>query len=66
MNNMKYVDMKIEDAYNVALKLGLESASEFDKQIFKMTLRSIAVAAIDDTRNKIEKLMHDESNSYIK
>ena len=61
-----YVDTKILEVYNVALKLGLENASDYEKTIFMQSLRSIAVAAIDDVRKKAEDIMHYESDKYTK
>ena len=59
-----FVDKKIEEIYNVALKLGLENASELEKRLFKSSLRQIAVAAIDEVRHNIGDVLHAESNKY--
>lgn len=60
-----FTDHKIDEVYEVALKLGIELATDMEKDIFKKALRQIAVAAIDDVRHNIESLMHNESNRYI-
>ncbi len=59
-----FVDKKIEEIYNVALKLGVENASELEKRLFKSSLRQIAVAAIDEVRHNIGDVLHTESNKY--
>jgi hypothetical protein len=44
-----FTEKKIEDAYQIALKLGLESgANIYEKKIFKDLLSGIAVAAVDE------------------
>jgi hypothetical protein len=57
-----FVDKKIEEIYNVALKLGVENVSELEKRLFKSSLRQIAVAAIDEVRHNIGDVLHTESN----
>ena len=59
-----HTDVKIEEAYDLALKLGLQNASEFEKDVFKSTLKQIAVSAIDELRKKAEDLMHNEAGLY--
>lgn len=59
-----FVEQKIDEVYNVALKLGVEGATDMEKDIFKKALRHIAVAAIDEVRGNIAELMHNESNKY--
>jgi len=59
-----FVEHKIEEIYNVAIKLGLEKATEMEKDLFKKALMQIAVAAIDEVRSNISQLLHEESNKY--
>jgi hypothetical protein len=61
-----FTEKKIEDVYQVALKLGLDKAQDIEKAIFRQALNSIAVAAVDEARHKIEQIMHDESNKYVR
>ena len=64
-NEMKsFVEHKIEEIYNVAIKLGVENATDMEKDLFKKALRQIAVAAIDEVRGNISQLLHEESNKY--
>ena len=59
-----FVEHKIEEIYNVAIKLGVDKATEMEKDLFRKALRQIAVAAIDEVRSNISQLLHDESNKY--
>jgi len=59
-----FVEHKIEETYNVAIKLGLSKSSDMEKDLFKTALRQIAVAAIDEVRGNISQLLHEESNKY--
>jgi hypothetical protein len=59
-----FVEHKIEEIYNVAIKLGLENATDMEKDLFKKALRQIAVAAIDEVRGNISQLLNEESNKY--
>jgi len=59
-----FVEHKIEEIYNVAIKLGVDKASDMEKDLFRKALRQIAVAAIDEVRGNISNLLHDESNKY--
>jgi hypothetical protein len=59
-----FVEHKIEEIYNVAIKLGVENATDMEKDLFKKALRQIAVAAIDEVRGNISQLLHEESNKY--
>jgi len=59
-----FVEHKIEEIYNVAIKLGVEKATDMEKDLFKKALRQIAVAAIDEVRGNIGQLLHEESNKY--
>lgn len=57
-----FVDHKIEEIYNCAIKLGIDKASDIEKKLFKQALRQIAVAAIDEIRHGINDLLHEQSN----
>lgn len=59
-----FVEHKIEEIYNVAIKLGVENATDMEKDLFKKALRQIAVAAIDEVRGNISQLLYEESNKY--
>lgn len=59
-----FVEQKIEDVYNVAIKLGADKATEMEKDLFRKALRQIAVAAIDEVRGNIGQLLHEESGKY--
>ncbi len=59
-----FVEHKIEEIYNVVIKLGVEKATDMEKDLFKKALRQIAVAAIDEVRGNISQLLHEESNKY--
>lgn len=59
-----FVEQKIEEIYNVAIKLGIDKASELEKDLFKKALRQIAVAAVDEVRTNVGNLLHDQSNKY--
>ena len=62
---MDYVNKKIKEANELALKLGLDKCTELEQKIFKVALNQIAVSAIDDTRQKVSDLMSDEAHTYI-
>jgi hypothetical protein len=59
-----FVEIKIEEIYNVALKLGVDKASEMEKDLFKNALRQIAVAAIDEVRSDAIEFLHVKSHKY--
>jgi hypothetical protein len=59
-----FVEEKIEEIYNVAIKLGLENATDMEKDLFKKALKQIAVAAIDEVRGNIIQLIYEVSNKY--
>jgi len=59
-----FVEHKIEEIYNVAIKLGVDKATEMEKDLFRKALRQIAVAAIDEVRGNIGQLLHEESKKY--
>jgi hypothetical protein len=59
-----FVENKIEEIYNVAIKLGVDKATDMEKDLFKKALRQIAVAAIDEVRGNVSQLLHEESNKY--
>jgi len=61
---MGFVKTKIDETYNVALKLGIKNASEMEKDIFKNMLYQIAVAANDETRHEIGETLHVQSGKY--
>ena len=56
--------MKIEETYNVALKLGLKEASDIERKIFKDMLYQIAVAVNDETRHAVSSILHEQSNKF--
>lgn len=59
-----FVDKKIEDVYNAALLLGVDKASDTEKEIFKHALRNLAMSAVDEARHKINEVLHKESLYY--
>lgn len=56
--------IKIENAYNVALKLGLKNATDFERSVFKLQLHEIAMAAFDEAKNISYDLLDKESQKY--
>ncbi len=58
------VRKKIEEAYNIALKLGMEGASKIEKDIYKKLLNEIAIYAIDELRADVTSLMSDRAHKY--
>ena len=61
----KFTENKIEETYNIALKLGIEEkASVVEKKIFKDMLYRIAMSASDEARANINEMLHKESNEY--
>lgn len=58
------IELKIEETYQVALKLGLDKSSDIEKRIFKKMLQDIVVAAIDDVRHGVNELLHEQSRSH--
>ena len=61
---MEYVKTKIEETYNVALKLGLNGATDLERKIFKDMLYQIAVAVNDETRHSVSQILHEQANKY--
>lgn len=59
------VEERIEEAYNVALNLGLKDVSDMERDVFKIMLRRIAISAIDEVRNEIGDLLHKKSYKYL-
>jgi hypothetical protein len=59
-----FVDTKIEEIYQVALKLGVDKATEFEKELFKKALKQIAVCAIDEVRSNVSQVLHEQSYNY--
>jgi hypothetical protein len=59
-----HTEEKIEQAYSVAVKLGLNPSSEAKKDLFMMSLRRIAVAAVDEVRNEVSQYMYVKSQEY--
>lgn len=64
MSKTTYTDKKIDEAFEIAMKIGASSAKDIEKDVFRKSLKQIAVAALDDARKDIEELMHKESNKY--
>jgi len=60
----KHAENKIEEIYQLALKLGLEARTDMEKSIFKKSLAQIAVCAVDDIRGDVGILLLDKSRSY--
>jgi len=63
---MTFVETKIEEAYKVALMLGLDKAADIQKDLFRKALNQIAVTAIDEVRNELTDIMHNKSQQYTK
>lgn len=61
---IEMTELKIEEVYKVALKLGVNNAKEFEKDIFKKALREIAMTAIDEARREVEQTLHELSLRY--
>jgi hypothetical protein len=59
-----WVEDKIEETYNLALRLGLNSAKYYEKEIFKKMLYEIAVRVTDEVRRDFGKLTHELSDKY--
>lgn len=51
---MDHVKNKVDEAFRVALKLGMGKASDVEKEIFKELLFQIAGAANDEIRKSID------------
>jgi len=64
LNSMEYVKSKINETYKVALKLGIKNATEIEKKVFKDMLYQITVAVSDEARNKVETVLHEQSDKY--
>jgi len=62
---MTFVETKIEEAYKVALMLGLDKAENIQKELFKKTLNQIAVSAVDEVRKELNEMMHQKSQQYL-
>lgn len=60
-----YTEKKINQVFELALKLGLDKSSNYEKEIFKNSLIEIAVAAIDESTQFIDELMHQRSNLIV-
>lgn len=60
-----YTEKKINQVFELALKLGLDKSSKYEKEIFKNSLIEIAVAAIDESTQFIDELMHQRSNVIV-
>jgi len=60
-----YIKDKIDEAFKIALVLGLKGATETEKELFKKSLTQIAVVAIDEVRDEIGDLLHKKSYEYI-
>jgi hypothetical protein len=60
---MEYVKTKIDETYQVALKLGL-NGTDIEKKIFKDMLYQIAVSANDETRHAVNEILYTQSDKY--
>lgn len=58
------VRKKIEEAYNIALKLGMKGASKIEKDVYKRLLTEIAICAIDELRSDVTSLMSKRAQKY--
>ncbi len=59
-----HTERKIKECFDVAVRLGIDKATEAERTVFKNMLREIAAAATDDARCKISNLMGDLSHKY--
>lgn len=64
MRKKSFVEYKIDEVYQTALKLGLENCTDLEKTIFKNSLAQIAVAMADEIRSDVTELLHQKSNRY--
>ena len=60
---MEFVNTKIDETYNVALKLGLKG-TDIEKKIFKDMLYRIALAVTDETRHAVDEILHTQADKY--
>jgi len=59
-----HVERKIQEVYLLAVKLGLDNASDFEKEMFQKELARIAVAAVDSMRGDVSMLLMERSRDY--
>lgn len=60
-----YINKKVESAYDIALKLGVDKATDIEKEIFRKMLYDLVVISHDDIAQKISTLISTESNKYL-
>lgn len=59
-----HIEYKIDEVYDIALKLGLDKASNTEKEIFKKALFQIVTTTISDIRHNINNLLYDQDYKY--
>lgn len=57
-------DARIDEAFNVAVQLGVSFTSNVEEDTFRKALQRIAVYALDEARHGVEQYMHEMSDSY--
>lgn len=60
---MEILNKKIEEAYKLALDLGLDKATESEKSIYREVLVRLVVQSIEQVRIAQNNLLHDISHS---
>ena len=56
----------IDEAFEVATTHDLSTANEQIKDVFKLQLKRIAMAAIDEIRNEISNNLQDKAHNLLK
>ncbi len=56
----------IDEAFEVATTHDLSTANEQIKYVFKLQLKRIAMAAIDEIRNEISNNLQDKAHNLLK
>ena len=59
-----YVENKIDEVYELALRLGLEDRTTLEKGVFKLQLKQIALSAVDEVSDNLGAFMHEEHMKY--
>lgn len=60
------LNIMIDEAFEVATTHDLSTANEQIKDVFKLQLKRIAMAAIDEIRNEISNNLQDKAHNLLK
>ena len=60
------LNIMIDEAFEVATTHDLSNANEQIKDVFKLQLKRIAMAAIDEIRNEISNNLQDKAHNLLK